>query len=220
MLFGYIPQAALAGVLIAIAIRIFRIGEMARILRQGGSEILLVIASAALVIALPIETGMLCSIALSLMQGLYAVARPHCIELARAPGTTVWWPRINNDPGEHEPGVLVFAAAAPLNFTNAVHICRQLEVAVASAPEPVRMVIIEASGIVSIDYTGSRILQQTIATFQAQGTVVALARLSAERAQVQAVQTGLITSLGSACIFKSVEEAVESMPYKIEVARE
>jgi sulfate permease, SulP family len=210
-LFGYIPQAALAGVLIAVAIRIFRVREMARILRHGGSEILLVIASAALVIALPIETGMLCSIALSLMQGLYAVARPHCIELARAPGTTVWWPRSNHDSGEHEPGVLVFAAAAPINFTNAVHICRQLEVAVASAAEPVRLIIIEASGIVSIDYTGSRILQETITTLHAQGIVVALARLSAERAQVQAAQTGLTASLGSDHIFKSVEEAVQGM---------
>ncbi|MDQ2801338.1 MAG: SulP family inorganic anion transporter, partial [Pseudomonadota bacterium] len=90
-LFAYVPQAALAGVLIAIAIRIFRLREMARILRHGGSEILLVIASATLVIALPIEAGMLSSIALSLLQSFYAVARPLCIELVRAPGTTVWW---------------------------------------------------------------------------------------------------------------------------------
>jgi MFS superfamily sulfate permease-like transporter len=107
--------------------------------------------------------------------------------------------------------VLVFAAAAPLNFTNAVHICRQLEAAVALATEPVRLIIIEASGIVSIDYTGSRILQETITTLHAQGIVVALARLSVERAQVQAAQTGLIALLGSNRIFRSVEEAVQGM---------
>jgi hypothetical protein len=45
----------------------------------------------------------------------------------------------------------------------------------------------------------------------AQGIVVALARLSAKRAQVQAAQTGLIASLGSDRIFKSVEEAVQGM---------
>ena len=207
-LVGYVPQAALAGVLIAIAIRIFRLREMARILRQGGSEILLVVASAALVIALPIETGMLCSIALSLLQSFYAVARPLCVELARAPGTTVWWPPTREESGEHEPGVLVFAPAAPLNFTNAVNICRRLEAAVVSAPEPVRLIIIEASGIVGIDYTGSRILQETIIALHAQGIVVALARLSAERAQIQAEQTGLLACLGVARVFKSVEDAV------------
>ncbi len=209
-LFGSVPQAALAGVLIAIAIRIFRLREMARILRHGGSEILLVATSAALVIALPIEAGMLCSIALSLLQSFYAVARPLCVELARAPGSTVWWPPTHEEAGEHEPGVLVFAPAAPLNFTNAVHICRRLQTAVVSAPEPVRLIVIEASGMVGIDYTGSRILQETIVTLHARGIAVALARLSAERARMQADQTGLLACLGAGCVFKSVEEAVQA----------
>lgn len=114
-LIGAVPQAALAGVLIAIAVRIFRFREMARILRRGGWEILLVLTTGALVVALPIETGMLCSIVLSLLQSFYAVARPLCAELARAPGSTVWWPPTPGESGEHEPGILVFAPAAPLN---------------------------------------------------------------------------------------------------------
>ena len=51
------------------------------------------------------------------MHSLYIVARPYCAELARVPGTTV----LAADAGrhsEHEAGVLVFAPAAPLNFTN------------------------------------------------------------------------------------------------------
>lgn len=211
-LFGHVPQAALAGVLIAIAIRIFRLREMARILREGGWEILLVVASAALVIVLPIETGMLCSIGLSLLQGFYGVARPLCVELARVPGTTVWWPPTHEEPGEREPGVLVFAPAAPLNFTNAVNICRRLQAVAASVTtEPVRLIVIEASGIVGIDYTGSRILRETIAALRAQGIAVALARLSAERAQMQAEQTGLLAYLGTASVFKSVDDAVHAM---------
>ena len=210
-LFGYVPQAALAGVLIAIAIRIFRLRQMARILRHGGSEILLVVASAALVIALPIEAGMLGSIALSLLQSFYAVARPLCVELARAPGTTVWWPPTHGESGEHEPGVLVFAPAAPLNFTNAVYICRRLESAVVLALQPVRLVIVDASGIVGIDYTGSQILQETILALHAQGIAVALARLSAERAQRQAEQTGLLACLGETRVFRSVEDAIQGL---------
>ncbi len=210
-LFGYVPQAALAGVLIAIAIRIFRLREMARILRQGGSEILVVAASAALVIALPIETGMLYSIALSLLQSVYGLARPLCAELVRVPGTTVWWPPTEEEGGQREPGVVVFAPAAPLNFTNAVYVCRRLETAVAAAPGPVRLVVIEASGVGAIDYTGSQILQATIGVLHVRGIAVALARLSGERAQVQARRTGLLTCLGPGRVFKSVEDAVRRM---------
>jgi sulfate permease, SulP family len=206
----YVPQATLAGILIVIAIRIFRWSEMVRIMRLGGSEIVLVLVSAALVTALPIETGMLYSIALSLLQSVYAVARPLCLELARVPSTTVWWPPSDAERGEDEPGILVFAPAAPINFTNAVYICRRLLTAVTSAGTPVRLVVIEASGVVGVDYTGSVILQQTIADLREKGVVVTLARLSSERARLQAEQTGLLRCLGSSAIFRSVEDAIRS----------
>jgi len=89
-LMAYVPHAALSGILLYIALRIFRIDEMRRIYHCSRSEILLVAASAGLVIALPIETGMLLAIVLSFVHSLYIVARPYRVELARVPGSTVW----------------------------------------------------------------------------------------------------------------------------------
>ncbi len=136
-LMAYVPHAALSGILVYIALKIFRLGEMIRIYRRSESEILLVAASGALVVALPIETGMLLAIVLSFVYSLYAVARPHCAELARAPGSTVWWPPGHDEKSEHVPGVLVFATAAPLTFTNAQYISDRIMDALATAPVPV-----------------------------------------------------------------------------------
>src|SRR5262245_19610062 len=80
---------------------------MIRVSRRGALEILLVAASGALVVALPIETGMLLAILLSFVYTLYVVARPYAVELARVPGSTVWWPPSAEDQSEHEEGVLV-----------------------------------------------------------------------------------------------------------------
>jgi sulfate permease, SulP family len=93
---AYVPHAALSGVLVYIALRIFGVDEMVRIYRRSRFEILLVAASAGLVIALPIETGMLLAIVLSFVHSLYIIARPYCVELARVPGSTVWWPPTAN----------------------------------------------------------------------------------------------------------------------------
>jgi sulfate permease, SulP family len=207
-LMAYVPHAALSGILVYIALKIFRLGEMIRIYRQGGWEILLVAASGALVVALPIETGMLLAIVLSFVYSLYAVARPYCAELARVPGSTVWWPPGRDEKREHVPGVLVFAPAAPLTFTNAQYISDRIMTALASAPTPVKLLVIEASGMIDIDYTGSHILQQTIAGLRSRSIEVAIARLSDTRAQEEAGRTGLIAALGSERVFKSVEEAV------------
>jgi len=207
-LMAYVPHAALSGILVYIALKIFRLDEMIRIYRYGGWEILLVAASGGLVVALPIEVGMLLAIVLSFVYSLYAVARPYCVELARVPGSTVWWPPSRDEKSEHVPGVLVFATAAPLTFTNAQYISDQIMTALAKAPTPVKLLVIEASGMIDIDYTGSQILQQTVATLRSRSIEVAIARLSDKQAQVQANRTGLIGALGPERVFKSVEEAV------------
>jgi SulP family sulfate permease len=206
-LLAFVPHAALSGILIAVAVRIFRLAEMVNIARSGGSEIWLVVASGALVVLLPIETGMLASIILSLLHSSYALARPLCEELARAPGTTVWWPP-QGEAGEHEPGILVFAAAAPLNFTNAAFIRDQLRTAIEHAPAPVRLVVLEASGVTDVDYTGANVLLQAIQRLRGRGIQVALARLSAERAYDSAARTGLLAAIGPERVFRSVEDAV------------
>jgi len=208
---AYVPYAALSGILIYLAIRIFRLDDMIDIYRHGRRETLLVVASAALVVVLPIETGMLLAIILSFVHSLYIVARPPSAVLARVPGGTIWWPASREERGEHEPGVLVFAPAAPINFTNAAFICDTIMARVAEAREPVKLLVIEGSGIIEIDYTGAQLLQQTIADLRERGIEVALARLSDTRAQASARRTGLIEVLGEHRVFKSVEEAVRAL---------
>src|SRR5262249_811498 len=207
-LMAYVPHAALAGILFYIAIKIFRLDEMIRIYRRGGSEILLVAAGCGLGVALPSETGMRLAIGVSLVHKRSFVGRPYWVELARVPGTTVWWPPGRGEKREYEPGVLVFATAAPLTFTNAQYISDRIMAALAAAPTPVKLVVIEASGVIDIDYTGSQIFQQTIAELRS--IDVAVARLSDPRAQAQA-SPGLIAALGPERAFRTVEEAVRQL---------
>jgi MFS superfamily sulfate permease-like transporter len=206
-LMAYVPRAALSGVLVYIAIKIFRVGEMIRIYRRGGREILLVAASGGLVVVLPIESGMLLAIVLSFVHSLYIIARPYCAELARVPGSAIWWPPDASGHGEREAGVLVFAPAAPVNFTNAEHICGKIKLAIAGHSPPVNLLIIEANGINDIDYTGAQILSRAIAVLRASKIDVAIARLSDHRAQREAGRSG--TSKASAKTCSSRSEAVQ-----------
>lgn len=208
---AYVPRAALSGILVYIALKIFRLGEMIRIYRTGGKEILLVLASCALVVVLPIESGMLLAIVLSFVHSLYIVARPYCAELARVPGTTVWWPPSVKEHGEREDGVLVFAPAAPLNFTNAQNIIDRIKAAIAHSRVPVKLLVIEASGIIDIDYTGSKLLQNAISDLKKRGITVAIARLSHEQSQREASRSGLVARVGKSRVFMSVEDAVRAL---------
>jgi sulfate permease, SulP family len=206
--FAFVPQAALSGVLVFIGIRIFRVSLMRRIYQRSPREILLVVASAAFVVMLPIETGVSMSIVLSLLHSIYIIARPNCTELARVPGTTIWWTLGKGEAAEYEPGVLVFALGAPVNFINANYLCGKLMAAVAAKAPPCRLVVIEANGVIDVDYTGSQIFRRAIGELHRRKIDVAVARLESERAKETAARTGLINTLGAGHVFQSVDEAI------------
>jgi sulfate permease, SulP family len=122
------------------------------------------------------------SIVLSLLHSLYIIARPGWAVLARVPGTTVWWNLQKGEPGEHEPGVLVFAPGAPINFTNAEYVRGRLMDSIAAMDPPCRLVVIEAHGVSDIDFTGSGFIawgdRRSATLARAPGHAVAIAALS------------------------------------------
>jgi SulP family sulfate permease len=210
--FAFVPEAALSGVLVFVAMRIFRVATIREIYRKGGWEILVVAGTAALVVFLPIQTGVTLSIVLSLLHSVYVIARPDITELARIPGTTIWWALVKGEPAEHEPGVLVIAPCAPIYFVNATYLHARLMKAIAAKAEPCRYVVIEAHGVIDIDFTGSQTLQQIIADLRGRGIDLALARMNSERARQAAEKTGLLDVFGADHVFRSVEEAIRKRP--------
>lgn len=203
-----VPQAALAGILVVIGLRLVRLRDILRIARNSRREIQLVIAAALLVIVLPIATGMLLAIMLSLAHGVSLVMWPPATQLFQIRGSTVWWPPSGEREVVEVPGIFVFSPAAPVNFTNAEFIRRRLFGLLAQARAPVTLVVIEASGVTDIDYTGSQMLQSAIATLRSRRIDVTLARLIGPHAQQAARRSGLIAMLGADHVFPSVQEAL------------
>jgi len=208
---AFVPQAALAGVLIFIGMRIFRLGDMLQIARRSPGELNLVFAGALLVIVFPIQTGMLLAIMLSLVHGVTLVMWPPATQLFQVRGTTVWWPRTGERDVMDVPGIVVFAPAAPVNFTNAEYVRQRLLAVVAQAPPPVKLVVIEASAVTDVDYTGGAILQTAIEALKARNIDVALARLMGAHANEAAERSGLIAAVGMDHVFLSVADAVAKL---------
>ena len=104
-----------------------------------------------------------------------------------------------------------FPVATPVNFTNVAYVCRRLELAVVTAPQPVRLLVLGASGVIEIDYTSGKVLSATIASLRRRGISVAVARLSAEKARREAEKTGLLAGLGADHDFLSVVKPLNAI---------
>lgn len=205
-----IPNAALSGVLLFVALRIIRYGQIATIYRQSLPEFLLILLTAAAIIVLPIEQGVGLGIALSLLHGIWSTTRAHVQVFERVPGTSIWWPTSSSFPGEREPGIIVVGFQAPLSFLNAYNFRRDILEALRTSPQKVRLLVLEATGIVEIDFTAAQILAEIIRGCRAEGVDFALARLESLRAQDALARFGIHALLGPERQFRSVEEAVQA----------
>jgi SulP family sulfate permease len=210
-LLGRIPNAALGGVLLFVALRIIRFSQIVTIYRQALGEFLLILATAAAIIVLPIEQGVGIGIALSLLHGIWTTTRARIVIFERVPGTSIWWPSSSSLPGEQEPGVIVAGFQAPLSFLNAYDFRRDVVSALQSAPQKARLLVLEATGIVEIDFTAAQILRDLIRKCHADGVDFAIARLESIRAQEAMARLGINELLGPDRQFHSVEEAIKAL---------
>jgi MFS superfamily sulfate permease-like transporter len=212
-LLALIPKAALAGVLLFVAVRLVRVDQIAAIVRASPAGSMLVLATAAGIVVLPIEGGVAAGVGLSILNGLWASARVRVQPLHRIPGSTVWWPvKGGADPGPpSEPGVAVLAFAAPLTFLNAEGFARQFLQAVRPGRSPARVAVLEAAGMVEIDFTGAQALARVVATCRKSNVTFAVARLESVAAQEAFARLGLRDLIGPDHIFESVAEALAAL---------
>jgi sulfate permease, SulP family len=208
-LLAHVPEAALGGVLLFIAFRIIRLQVMAKIYRESLGEFALVAATWAAIVFMPIEIGVAIGIGLSLLHGIWSITRAHAILLERVAGTTIWWPL--GDGGETLPNVMVVAFQAPLSFLNADIFRRDMSALLDKAREPIRILVLEASAILEIDFTAAQVLSQLVRRCGEQKITFAIARLESLRAQEGLRRFGIDALIGADRLFHSVEEAIDAL---------
>jgi sulfate permease, SulP family len=210
-LLRHVPDAALGGVLLFVAIRIVRFKQIATICRQSIAEFWLVVATAAAIIVLPIEQGVAVGIALSLLHGIWTTTRARLVTFEHVPDTTIWWPANPHTAGERDPRVAVVGLQAPLSFLNAESFRGDVLHVLNAATTKPKLLVLEASGILEIDFTAAQILLELIKEIEANGVTVAVARLESARAQAAFEHFGLYDVLPKDRVFHSVDQAIHAL---------
>jgi SulP family sulfate permease len=210
-LLATVPLAALAGLLMFVAQRIFRFGTIWIVAKLSWAEFVLLFITAAAIVVLPIAMGVGMGIALSLLHGVWTIAQTRAVSFEQVPDTTVWWPASQKFRGTTRDGIVVVGFQAPLFFLNAEIFSKTLAEAVLGASRPVDAVILEASSIVEIDFTGAQALIDTIRFWNHRGVAFYVARLESLRAQQAVERYGILPLLGAAQTFHSVDEALRKI---------
>ncbi len=205
-----VPLAALAGVLVFVAGRIFHPGELGAIARFDRFELGLTLVTLLAVALIGVEQGIGVAVGLAILDRTRLSARPQLHVLGRIPGTTSWAPLTADDHPVQLDGVLVVLFATPLWYGNAVRFRTELDAARRAAPGHTRLVVLDALGMADLDFTGSRALSRALDGLERDRTEFAVARAGAHLRD-NLDRSGLLARIGTERLFGSVGEAVTAL---------
>ncbi len=201
------PLAALGGVVVFAAIRLVDVAELRRIARFRRSELALAVSTTAGVLLLGVLAGIGVAIALSILDLLRRVARPHDGILGYAPHVAGMHD-VDDYPGAHQvPGLVVYRYDSPLFFANAEDFTRRALEAVDGSESPVEWFLLNAEANIEVDLTGVDALEEVRRVLAERGVVFAMARVKQDlREQLDAA--GFIEVVGEDRIFMTLPTAV------------
>jgi sulfate permease, SulP family len=202
----YLPRCALAAIVFTIGIGMIDVACLRDIRRQSPGEFQLAVITAAIVVALGVEQGILLAIALSLFRHVRHSYQPHTTMLA-ADSKGRWLP-VPAIPGiETAPGLIVYRFGADLFYANKNLFIGEVRALVEHAPSPLRWFIVDAGAITDVDYSAAQALCACLKEMQSRGIIMIFGRVNSYlRADMD--RHGISAVLGEARIFATLHDAI------------
>jgi high affinity sulfate transporter 1 len=202
-----VPLAALAGVLLYVATRIFHLGELRAIARFDPFELALAVITLLAVALIGVEQGVGVAVGLAILDRTRLTARPQLHVLGRIPGTTSWAPMNAPQRPAEINGVLVVLFAAPLWYANATQFRAALDHARRRSAQAPRLVVLDALGMYDVDFTGAQALSKALDALSQDNVTFAVAR-AGDHLKENLARAGLLQRIGADHFYASVDEAV------------
>jgi len=201
------PTAALGGVVVYAAIRLIDIAEFRRLWAFRRREFFIAVAAVVGVLVFDILYGVLAAIALSVVELLTRVARPHAAVLGQAEGVAGWHDIDDYPTATQIPGLLVFRYDSPLFFANAEDFSRRCRAAIDAADPQPQWFLLNMEGNTEVDITGLDALEEVRAHCADRGIVMTLDHVKSE-VWAQLERHGVGQRIGRQLVFPTHPTAV------------
>jgi SulP family sulfate permease len=203
------PVAGLAAVVVYAATRLVDVRELVRFGRFRLSELVLALATTVSVLALDVLLGIVAAIALSVLDLLRRVARPHDAVLGIVPGMAGMHDVDDYPSATVVPGLMIYRYDSPLFFANAEDFRLRALRSVDEAETPVRWFVLNAEAVSEVDITAADALEQLRAELERRGISVGLSRMKQELREDLAT-TPFLRHISPDRIFATLPTTVEA----------
>ena len=208
-LLRYLPNTALAAVVIASAIGLFEISDLLRIYRIQRWEFWLSMVCFAGVAVFGAIQGIALAIVIAVIEFLWDGWRPHFAVLSRVEHLRGFHDIARYPEGQLIPGLVLFRWDAPLFFANAELFNQRVLDSIAKSPTPVRCVVVTAEPVTSVDVTAADALNELHDNLLAAQIQLCFAEMK-DPVKDKLKRFGLFARFGEQNFFATIGEAVDS----------
>jgi sulfate permease, SulP family len=157
---AYLPDAALAAVVLIIAIELIDLAGMRRILASRKREFAVALLTAVAVVVLGVEDGIVLAIIASIVDHLRHSYSPFNSVLVKSPEGH--WQPVPAEPGARtEEGLVIYRFGTSLYYANASRLSEDVAALVGHGG-PLRWMVIDCAAIGDVDYTASTVLVRVV----------------------------------------------------------
>lgn len=208
-LLRYLPNTALAAVVIASAISLIEVADLRRIYRIQRWEFWLSMACFAGVAVFGAIPGIALAIVIAVIEFLWDGWRPHFAVLGRVEGVHGYHDITRYPEARLIPGLVLFRWDAPLFFANAELFNARVMQAVAASPTDVRWLVVAAEPVTSVDVTAADSVCELDDALRARGIELCFAEMK-DPVKDKLKRFGMYTRFGDENFFATLGEAVSA----------
>jgi high affinity sulfate transporter 1 len=208
-LLQYLPQTALAAVVIASAIGLFEVADLRRIYRIQRWEFWLSMTCFAGVAVFGAIPGIAIAIVIAVIEFLWDGWRPHSAVLGRVDGLKGYHDITRYPQARLIPGLVLFRWDAPLFFANAEWFHQRALDAIARSPTRARWLVVAAEPVTSIDVTAADVICELDDALGDEGVELYFAEMK-DPVKDKLKRFGVYTRLGENSFFATIGEAVNA----------
>ncbi|KAJ6813541.1 putative sulfate transporter 3.5 [Iris pallida] len=227
-LFKWTPSVALSAIIVVAMIGLIEYEEYVHLFKVDKVDFLICMVAFFGVSFLSMDMGLVMSVGLSIIRALIYMARPHTSKLGKlgsVDGTYIFRDMEQYPDAVNIPGVLVLTLGSPVYFANAGYlrerISRWLEAEEDYAKkngDEVNYVVLDLSGVTSIDSSGLGMLKELNVTLERREIKMVLINPRL-RVVEKLTKAHVIDLVGSEWVFLTVKDAVTACHFALEESR-
>lgn len=206
-LLALFPEAALGAIVIYAALRLIEVPEFLRLRQFKRSEFRLALITLFGVLATDLLIGVGLAVALSVVDLLARLMRPHDAVLGSAPNLAGLYDVNDWEGATTVPGLVIYRYDAPLCFANAENFRRRALEVMAAEQTPVEWFVLNAEAIAEIDITAADVLRDFAVELHSRHITFAMA-LVKQDLHLLLERGGIVECLGGERFFSTLPSAL------------